>query len=275
MADAAPDGLPDDVEAWHCYRHPEREVGVRCRRCERPICPDCMIAAPVGFQCPECVRQAPPVRTLRSLRRDPVVTIALVAMNAVVFVATSGRPSALDDLGLNGPAVASGEWWRVITSGFVHVNLLHVGFNCLLLYQLGGLLEPVLGRLRFALLYATALVGGSLGVLLLQPHDLSVGASGAVFGLLGAGVVGLRSRGIDPMQSGLGGLLVINLVLTFARPGISIGAHVGGLVTGAAAGWLLHELDADRSARALGGAIVGAAGLALLAACLVVAAHPV
>lgn len=198
-----------------------------------------MITAPVGFQCPECVRQAPPVRSLRSLRADPVVTIGLVAANAAVFVATLGRPELLDRFGLYGPAVSDGEWWRLVTSGFVHVNLMHAGFNCLLLYQLGLLLEPALGRFRFALLYAVSLLGGSVGVLMLDPNALSVGASGAVFGLLAAAVVGLRQRGINPMQTGLGGLLVLNLILTFAVPGISVGAHLGGLVTGAAVGALL------------------------------------
>lgn len=231
----------EDDLSWHCYRHPDRDAGVKCRRCERAICPSCMITAPVGFQCPECVRQAPPVRSLRSLQTDPVVTIGLVAANVAVFVVTQGRHDIIDRFGLYGPAVAGGEWWRLVTSGFVHVNLMHVGFNCLLLYQLGLLLEGALGRWRFALLYAASLLGGSAGVLLLEPNVLSVGASGAVFGLLAAAVLGLRRRGVNPMQTGLGGLLVLNLILTFAVPGISIGAHLGGLVTGAALGSVLFR----------------------------------
>ncbi|MGE3835502.1 MAG: rhomboid family intramembrane serine protease, partial [Acidimicrobiia bacterium] len=213
---------------WRCYRHPDRAAGVRCRRCERPICPDCMVTAPVGFQCPSCVKGAPAVRTMRSLQAAsrPIVSSVLVAVNLALFVPTLGDNRLIGDLGLFGPAVAAGEWWRLVTSGFMHVNLVHVGFNCLLLWQLGGLLEPALGRVRFALLYTVALLAGAVGVLLLDPLALTAGASGAVFGLMGAAVIGLRQRGINPMQSGLGGLLIVNLVLTFAVPGISIGGHL-------------------------------------------------
>jgi membrane associated rhomboid family serine protease len=270
MADPDPG---DDLDVWHCYRHADREVGVKCRRCERPICPDCMISAPVGFQCPECVHNAPAVHTFRSLQRNPTITTALVAVNVVIFVVTTGRPSTLERFALFGPAVADGEWWRIVTSGFLHLNLLHVGFNCFLLYQLGTMLELALGRVRFAVLYATALIGGSLGVLLLQPDRPALGASGAVFGLMGAAALGMRQRGGNPMQGGLGGLIVVNLLLTFARPGISIGGHLGGLVTGAAAGWLLFELDRDPGTTARGTALVAIAGLGLFAACLAVAAQ--
>lgn len=264
----------DDPVSWRCYRHPDREAGVRCRRCERAICPSCMITAPVGFQCPGCVRQAPPVRTLRSLQTRPTVTIAVVALNLAVLVVSLGSIDVIDRYGLYGPAVAAGDWWRLVTSGFVHSGLLHAGFNCFLLYQLGELLEPSLGRLRFAALYAVALAGGSFGVLLLDPGALTVGASGAVFGVLGASVLALRRRGISPMQSGLGGLLAVNLLLTFAVPGISIGGHLGGLVVGGAAGGVLLTLDRRPAQRLLGVGAVAAAAIALLVGAAYLAAHP-
>jgi hypothetical protein len=161
---------------WRCYRHPDREAGVKCRRCERAICPDCMISAPVGFQCPECVKGAPPVRTMRSLRRDPYVTMTLIAVNLAVFAPRlAGNSDQSRDLGLLGGAVADGDWWRIVTSGFLHFDLLHIAFNMVMLWMLGNLLEPSIGRIRFGLVYAVSLLTGSLGVLLLDP-DVVTGA---------------------------------------------------------------------------------------------------
>jgi membrane associated rhomboid family serine protease len=205
----------------------------------------------------------------------PVVTTALVAVNLAVFLPTLGNQGLISDFGLFGPAVAAGEWWRLVTSGFMHVNLVHVGFNCFLLWQLGSLLEPALGRFRFALLYAAALLAGAVGVLLLDPRALTAGASGAVFGLMGAAVVGLRSRGVNPMQTGLGGLLIVNLVLTFAVPGISIGGHVGGLAGGAALGAYLFANDATSASRTLGTVVAATAVVVLFAAGLWLAANPI
>lgn len=257
---------------WDCYRHPGRESGVRCRRCERPICPDCMITAPVGFQCPSCVKAAPPVQSLRSLVATPVVTLALIALNVAIFVPTlaggallgGGDGELIERLAVNGPDVAAGEWWRLVTSGFLHFGLIHIGFNMMILYQLGTMLEPALGRVRYALVYAAALLGGSFGALLLDPEAFTAGASGAVFGLMGAAFVGMRRRGVDPMQSGIGGLLVINLLLTFLIPGISIGGHLGGLLAGGAAGAAAFASDDGSPARAAVGAL-GAAVIAALA----------
>jgi membrane associated rhomboid family serine protease len=220
-----------------------------------------MIAAPVGFQCPACVKGGPPVRTMRSLRRTSTayVTLALVAVNVAVFLPTLSSGASLTRRGggdiiadgaLFGPAIANGEWWRLVTSGFLHFGLLHVGFNMLLLYLLGEMLEPALGRVRFGVLYFTALLGGSFGALLVRPDALTAGASGAVFGLMGAAVVGMRHRGVNPRDSGIGGLLVLNLVLT-----------LGGLVAGAAAGWLLFITERSRSWR-----LAGVAGCVVLGA---------
>ena len=124
-----------------------------------------------------------------------------------------------------------------MTSGFVHFGIIHLAFNMLLLFQLGQLLEPAIGRVRFGLLYFAALLGGSAGALLLQPNSLHGGASGAVFGLMGAAFVGMRNRGVNPFSTGLGATLMLNLVITFAIPGISIGGHIGGIVGGAIGGY--------------------------------------
>jgi membrane associated rhomboid family serine protease len=153
-----------------------------------------------------------------------------------------GGSSLTRDFGLFGPAVANGEVYRLVTSGFLHGGLFHLLFNMYALYILGGLLEPAVGRLRFGLIYFVSLLGGSLGALLLNPNSLTVGASGAIFGLMGAALVIMRSRGISVMESGIGVFLGLNLLITFAVPGISIGGHLGGLAAGAIAGLVLYEL---------------------------------
>ena len=233
-----------------CYRHPDRRAGVICQRCDRPICPACMHQASVGFHCPDCTRgHRQKVVTARSLNTTPIVTTALVAANLAIFVTVMILDGSATDLGewgakgaLYGPAVAAGDWWRPITSGFLHVGIFHVGFNMYLLWMLGGLLEPAVKRWAFLGLYLMSLLGGSFLTLVLDNDAPTVGASGAVFGLMGATVVAMRSRGINPFQTGIGSLLVINLLLTFAIPNISIGGHIGGLVVGALGGYILWEL---------------------------------
>lgn len=274
MSGTDPAGTEPDELDWRCYKHPDRDAGVRCRRCERALCPDCMITAPVGFQCRECVKGAPAVRSLRSLRSDPYVTWALLALNVAIFLPGMGSQAQTVDLGLLGRLVADGEWWRLVSSGFLHLNLMHLLFNMVGLWWLGGMLEPALGRARFAALYAGSLLSGSLGVLLLSPDTFTGGASGAVFGLMGGAVVYQRSRGVDPMQSGLGGLLLINLLFTFARPGISIGGHLGGLAGGALLGALLHATDDTRQRRLAGLAGAVLLGLAAAGASLWLASNP-
>jgi membrane associated rhomboid family serine protease len=267
-------------QSWGCYRHPFEDAGVRCTRCDRPICPRCMITAPVGFQCPECVKGAPPVRRYSEMRRTNnqqiAVTLALIAVNVALFLPTmsgggaTGRATTdlVRRLALYGPLVRDGEWYRLITSGFLHYGLLHVGFNMFILYQLGLLLEPVFGRVRFALLYFASLLGGSVGALLLSPNALTAGASGAVFGCMAATVVAERRRGIGILQSSVGMLLVINLVLTFTINGISIGGHLGGMAAGALAGLVLeHTSDTPK----LGAAAVGLLAVALFGLGLAVA----
>jgi membrane associated rhomboid family serine protease len=262
-----------------CYRHPDRETGVSCSSCGRPICPDCMTPTPVGMRCPECARDRTPVRTLRSTSDDPVATYVLIAMNVLAFVGSLAGGSGVAERGggsvivngaLFGPAVADGEYWRLLTSGFLHAGLIHIGFNMYLLYILGTMLEPAIGRARFLALYFTSLLGGSFGALLLNPDSLTVGASGAVFGLMGGAVVIMRARGFDPMASGLPMLIGLNLLITFVFPGISIGGHIGGLVAGAIAALVLVEVG-DRVRSAVGPVVAcGALGIALAVAAVAV-----
>jgi membrane associated rhomboid family serine protease len=261
-----------------CYRHPSRETGVSCANCGRPICPDCMTTTPVGMRCPECSKQRTKVVRLRDMARIPQVTYALIAINVIAFVAEGnlsfgGSPTGrvyeegaligslprFPDLG-----VAHGQWWRIVTGGFLHESLIHIGFNMYILYVLGMQLEPVLGRVKFGAIYGVSLLTGSLGALIVSPHAVTVGASGAVFGIMGATAVEMRARQIPVMQSGVGTLIAINLVISFALPGISWGGHIGGLIGGALATLLLQFGDRMRApALALAGcAVIAAAAVA-------------
>lgn len=234
-----------------CYRHPGRETGVSCANCGNPICPDCMTPTPVGMRCPECSRQKTKVHTIRSLHANPTVTIGVIAVCVLAYLGTQSSQEAFREGALFGPAVADGELWRLVTSGFLHANLIHIGFNMYLLWLLGNMLEPVLGNLRFAGLLLASLLAGSFGALLLSPQALTVGASGAVYGLMGAALVSQRAQGMDVMQSGIGPLLLLNLAFTFFFPGISIGGHLGGLAGGLVAAYLM-----DRASGRWRGALV-------------------
>src|SRR3954451_9040004 len=237
-----------------CYRHPSRETAVNCSSCGRPICPDCMTPTPVGMRCPECARQRTPVKTLRSMHAEPRVTIGIIAVCVVAYLATgnlgAGTSSAggtlFRDLALDGPDVAAGDMWRLVSSGFLHAGLLHIGFNMYLLWVLGRLLEPTLGNARFAALYFTALLWGSFGALLVQPNAYTVGASGAIFTLMGAAAIALPARGHNILQTDIGLLIVFNLGLSFVLSNVSIGGHVGGLVGGALVGMLFLAADRRR-----------------------------
>jgi membrane associated rhomboid family serine protease len=223
-----------------------------------------MIEAPVGFHCPEDAKQGrQKVYTSQALFRGgpgtALLTMSIIAVNVAVFVVGLGMGEAGTGgarLRLDGGLIAGGylttgekigvvdgEWYRIVTSGFLHADLIHLGLNMYLLYVLGRMLEPVVGRWAFGLSYLFALLCGSFGALLLSPDDLTVGASGAVFGLMGLAVMLQRSRGINPFDTGIGGLIVLNLVFTFAFSGaISVGGHVGGLIGGLIAGAVLVEL---------------------------------
>lgn len=233
-----------------CYRHPDRDAGRRCTRCGRAACSECLVQASVGSHCLECARESQPSAAFKAkawnARQITLVTYALIAVNLAVLIwmgvddpASLGlrnRVSGVQyDLGLARGALAADEWYRLVSAGFLHFGIVHFAFNMLLLYQLGQLLEPAIGRVRFSLLYAAALLGGSAGAVLLEPRGLHGGASGAVFGLMAAAAVGLRYRGINPFATSIGPLLLINLLLTFSIPGISIGGHLGGVVAGGVA----------------------------------------
>jgi len=229
-----------------CYRHSGRETGVSCSSCGRPICPDCMTSTPVGMRCPECARQKTKVRTAATLTGTPQLAYALIAINVLAYLAAeAGGGGATSVYGrgvLYAIGVADGDWWRLITAGFLHSSLLHLALNMYFLYVLGTLLEPSIGKLRFATIYFVSLIGGSFGALLLDPDKFTVGASGAVFGMMGAAILAMRARGIDPMQSGLGVTLLLNLGITFLIPNISIGGHLGGLFAGGLVGYLMFEV---------------------------------
>jgi len=181
-----------------CYRHPDRETRVSCSSCGRPICPDCMTPTPVGMRCPECASQR--TKVVRNPTGTPgfestPATYVLIAINVIVFLIeiagaaggffTIGITQFVADFALFGPSVAEGEWYRLLTNGFLHAGIIHIGFNMFLLLVLGRLLEPALGTPRFLVLYFASLLAGSFGALVVEPNALTVGASGAVFGLAG------------------------------------------------------------------------------------------
>ncbi len=225
-----------------------------------------MTTTPVGMRCPECAKQRTKVVRMRELPSGPQVTYALIAINVIAFLA-EGRlaggggggagnffnEGALIGSGLEGTVthitavgVAYGQWWRLITSGFLHVNLLHIAFNMYFLFLLGRILEPALGSAKFALLYFVSLLAGSLGALIVTPHGLTVGASGAIFGLMGAVLLEARARQIPELQSWITWLIVLNLGFSFVFPDISWGGHVGGLIGGALCTLMLQYGDRHR-----------------------------
>ena len=225
-----------------CYRHPSRETNVSCSNCGRPICPDCMTTTSVGMRCPECAKQRTEVRNPIGApgRSDAPATYAIIAACVLAFVAEivgGGGVGALDgggtifvDFGLFGPAVADGEPYRIVTSAFLHAGILHLGLNMFALYVLGTLLEPAIGTARFVGIYLVSLLGGAFGALLLDPTELTVGASGGIFGLMAAALSIARDRGLDELASQVGFFVVINLVFTFVDLGDQRSA-------GTSAGW--------------------------------------
>jgi membrane associated rhomboid family serine protease len=238
-----------------------------------------MVSAPVGWQCPSCVKGGPVVRNMRDIAPGgallgdrPYVTLTLIGASVIGFLLESADPFIQSRYGISAVGVAGGHLEQVITAGFLHVGIIHLAFNMLLLFQLGSALEARLGRYRFAALYLAGLLGGAVGELLLSdPRTNAVGASGAVFALMGAVFV-LPRRSRYGIEGAVGGLLVMNLVITFAIPGIAIGGHIGGLVVGVVVGGV-YRLLGERAdlARMIG----GAAFALVLSAVLVLAASPI
>jgi membrane associated rhomboid family serine protease len=250
-----------------CYRHPDRETSVKCSRCGRPICPDCMYDSPVGMRCPECAGRRTRARGLPIARSGATYgTYALIALNVIVFIAElgggggagslEGGGQLIADGGLLGPAVADqGEWYRIVTSGFLHAGPLHLFLNMFVLYILGTILEEGIGTARMVGIYFVSLLAGSFGALLLDPNELTVGASGAVYGIMAATFLVARQRGVEQLASQIGLWVILNLAFTFSVPGISIGGHLGGLAGGAAAAGVI--IAGERRGR-------GAAGMEVL-----------
>ena len=222
---------------------------------------------------------------MRSGADAPMLTYILIGICVVTFIGgTAGGASAtgsgiggstlLTEGALSRATIADGEYWRLITAGFLHAGFFHLLFNMFSLYILGSLLEPAIGRVRFALIYFVSLLAGSFGALLVEsnPTALTVGASGAIFGLMSAAVIVMRNRGISPMESGLGLWIGLNLLLTFTIPNISIGGHIGGLIGGALAALVLFDLqDAVRVPQMAVNLICLALGVAAVAGSVLVA----
>lgn len=239
-----------------CYRHPGRETNVSCASCDRPICPDCMTVTPVGMRCPECARER--TRVTRgagsAASSEAPVTFTLIAICVLAFFATvagggdigRGGGSVTAEAGLFGPLVADGQPYRIVTSAFLHAGIFHLGVNMLVLFILGRLLEPAIGSLRFAGIFAVAVLAGSFGALLLDPTKVTVGASGGIFGLMAAAFLIARDRGLDQIAQQIGIFILLNLVITFSIPQISIGGHLGGLIGGGLAALVISGLERQR-----------------------------
>jgi membrane associated rhomboid family serine protease len=241
-------------QAVCCYRHPDRETGIRCTRCERPICPECMVNASVGFQCPECVNEAahrtatPRTVAGGTVAADPfLATKILIGLNVAVFLLVKAVGDRLvGDLGLYavcgpdatgqhvciGVSQGADQWYRLLTSAFLHQEYMHIGFNMLSLWWIGAPLERMLGRTRYIALYVVSALGGSALVLLLDPSVLTLGASGAVFGLFGATAVYMRRLRYDMRPIMI--LLALNILFSFTWSGVSWQGHLGGLAAGTA-----------------------------------------
>lgn len=263
--------MNDSTTAPVCYRHPNRQTYLACSDCGRPICPDCSHDAPVGQKCPECVKAAGKQKIINaraitggpSFQTSPVV-FSLITINAIIFVAGMASPELRNNLvenfgalrlAFNGEAligIETGEWWRALTSAFLHGGFMHILFNMYFLYIFGPRLEQQVGSVSFSGIYLASAAGGSLASYLFGlPNVISIGASGALFGLFGAWLyAAFRQRGSaagSAMFNQLGAILLINMALPLFLPSIDWRAHVGGLVTGFAVAFLWEQLATRRS----------------------------
>ena len=232
----------------YCYRHPNRETGVSCSECGRGICPDCMVFAPVGIRCPEHAGKAQgPSRVTQGVRRvsyegqGALVTKILIGINVLVFLINLAQGSSLTQVSgslfvkgaLYVPGgLDQGEWYRLITAAFLHASMIHLLFNMLVLWFIGAPVEQAIGRGRFLAIYIVSGLAGSAGAIIFSPNVVTVGASGAIFGILGAALV-LEGQKNYVLGGQALGLIAVNLIFTFAIPNISIGGHIGGLIGGA------------------------------------------
>lgn len=289
---------PSAVEAPPtCYRHPDRATYVSCQRCGRPICPECSTQAAVGVQCPECVREGRAAGSrggvARALRpsRSGFVTYALMALIVIGYIGQF-TIAGLTNAWLLNPRLVGAEPWRLITSAFLHSpgTIIHILFNLYALYAFGPALESFLGRARYIALYVAAALGGSLGVLSLYALAIAtngasidvaggffapsaaLGASGAIFGLLGAYLPLRRAIGVNGMQLLI--VLGINVVLGFVAPNIAWEGHLGGLIVGALVGWVYLRTRRPAQRRVQIGAIIGVFVALLAVFALFVASAP-
>jgi membrane associated rhomboid family serine protease len=267
-----------------CYRHPDRETGLSCSECGRPICTECMTAAPVGLRCPEHAgnRRGPRVAGRQLVMpqtrvggTEALVTKALIALNVAIYLITAVQGHGLNAPGgklffkwaLYGPAVEHGDWWRLGTAMFLHASIVHIAFNMLALWWIGAPVEQYLGRSRYLGLYVVSGLAGSAGALVATPYSLTVGASGAIFGILGAMLI-LEWQATGRLGGQAMTLIVFNLALNFIFNGvggsISIGGHIGGLIGG-----ILSTLAFARWGK--GHAAYGRLGLAGVAGLIAVA----
>jgi membrane associated rhomboid family serine protease len=243
-----------------------------------------MTPTSVGMRCPECSREKTKVRTVRTPRNRLGVTEILIAINVAVFLAevATGVTLGGSDSGwvynhgaLFGPSIAGHfafppgfpfaghhQYWRLLTSGFMHASLIHIALNMLSLWFVGRVLEPAIGRTNFLAIYFASLLAGSFGALLFEPQVPTLGASTAIFGVFGALIVVAQARRIPIWQSGLGPILVINLLFTLTISDISVGGHIGGLVAGFITGWLVVEFGERRDKKSL--ALAGCAVVAVI-----------
>jgi membrane associated rhomboid family serine protease len=264
-----------------CYRHPDRETGLSCSECGRPICTECVTYAPVGLRCPDHSGKpqgSAKVAAAVGVRGDDLLTRVLIGINIAVFLAevatgaslsSFGSSSLINHLALYGPNVAHGQPYRMVTSGFLHYGFIHLGMNMYALYILGGSLERLMGRWRFATLYGVSLLAGSAGALVLSPCSLTAGASGAIFGLFGAALVLERQRVIA--AQGLMGIILINVIFTLAVPGISVGGHLGGFIGGALTALAFSEFGRGHALYGRVGALGVGATLGIVAGAIVLA----
>ncbi|MGN6327090.1 rhomboid family intramembrane serine protease [Pseudolysinimonas sp.] len=298
MTDHAADPAPD-----YCYRHPDRPTYIHCQRCDRPICTECQTPAPVGVLCPEEMRDARAsiaasrggaTGTLRRLLPQgvPVVTYVIMGLCILVYLAQVLIGSVVTGAGALDPSRIASEPWRMLTSAFLHSpgSVLHILFNLYALFIFGPMLERFLGRLRFLALYLVTALGGSLGVVLvyqlwvvtdrasatwigtLLAPSAALGASGAIFGLLGATIAMRKALGVQPVQLII--VVIANLAFSFFVPGIAWEAHVGGLLTGLAVGAVLmrSRRTDQRTTQILG--IAGVAAALVIITVLCVVTHP-
>ncbi|MGH2934483.1 MAG: rhomboid family intramembrane serine protease [Gaiellaceae bacterium] len=273
-----------------CYRHPDRETGLSCSECGRPICTECMTMAPVGIRCPDHAGTAARKRGPRGPR--PIVgaqrritggvapvTRALIAINVAIYLITAVQGSSLnapggalfDKMFLFGPYVDQGDWWRLITSAFLHASVLHIAFNMFALWVIGTPVEHYLGRARFIGLYLVSGLAGSAGALIQAPTSLTVGASGAIFGILGSMLI-LEWQATGSLAGNAMTWIVINLAISFAIPGISWGGHIGGLIGGILATLAFARWGRGHAAYGRIG-LVGALGLVAIAVASVAIAY--